>query len=82
MPAQLISQPNPPPDPSLLPDSILDYAVKLDATNYLPPQELEAIQQFRRAADYIAAGLFLALYPSRRANSLHSHDFLKRQCIA
>lgn len=56
MPAQLLFQPNPPPDPSQLPDSILDYGVKLDLTNYLPAEELNAIKQFRRAADYIAAG--------------------------
>ena len=77
MPAQLISQPNPPPDPSLLSDSVLDYAVKLNTANYLPPKELKAIQQFRRAANYIAAGMLLAFYASRRANPLHSHDFLK-----
>jgi len=71
MPAQLISQPNPPPDPSLLPNSVLDYAVKVDTSNYLPPKELKAIQQFRRAADYIAAGILLALYASRRAKPLN-----------
>lgn len=56
MPAQFISQPNPPPDPSLLPDTVLDYAVKLDTSNFLSPDELNAVQHFRRAADYIAAG--------------------------
>ncbi|KDR79038.1 hypothetical protein GALMADRAFT_244780 [Galerina marginata CBS 339.88] len=57
MPAQLISQPNPPPDPSLLPDSVLDYAVKLNTKDFLAPDELEGIQLFRRAADYIAAAM-------------------------
>ncbi|KDR79037.1 hypothetical protein GALMADRAFT_278272 [Galerina marginata CBS 339.88] len=57
MPAQIIFQPNPPPDPSRLPDSVLDYAVKLGTKNFLPEDELEAIRQFRRAADYIAAAM-------------------------
>ncbi|KAF9474319.1 phosphoketolase [Pholiota conissans] len=57
MPAQIISQPNPPPDPSLLPESILDYAVVLDTKDYLSPAELESINLFRRAADYIAAAM-------------------------
>jgi xylulose-5-phosphate/fructose-6-phosphate phosphoketolase len=56
MPGQLLSQPNPPPDPSLLPDSVLDYAVKLDTTDFLSKDEHRAIHLFRRAADYIAAG--------------------------
>jgi xylulose-5-phosphate/fructose-6-phosphate phosphoketolase len=76
MPAQLVSQPNPRPDPSLLPDSVLDYAIKLDTTNYLLPYELEAIRQFRRAADYIAAGMLLGLHTSRRANLLTAMIFL------
>ena len=64
MPGQLLFQPNPPPDPSQLPESILEYSVKLDLTNVLSNEELSAIKQFRRAADYIAAGpplLFLSL---------------------
>ncbi len=56
MPGQLLYQPNPPPDPSQLPDSILDYSIKLDLTNVLSKEELSALKQFRRAADYIAAG--------------------------
>lgn len=65
MPAQQISQPNPPPDPSLLPDSILDYAVELDTKDYLSSEELDGIRKFRRAADYIAAGQpsYLLLIP-------------------
>ncbi|OBZ72463.1 putative phosphoketolase [Grifola frondosa] len=46
MPGQLLFQPNPPPDPSQLPDSILDYRVQLKIKG-----------QFRRAADYIAAAM-------------------------
>ena len=47
---------NPPPDPSQLPDNILAW--KKDLTlNVLSPEELQAIQEFRKAADYIAAGV-------------------------
>lgn len=57
MPGQEIARPNPPPDPSLLPDSILQYGVQLKNPNVLSNDELEAMQSFRRAADYIAAGM-------------------------
>ncbi len=56
MPGQVLFQPNPLPDPSQLPDAFLDFSVKLDTHNYLPADELKAVQKFRRAADYIAAG--------------------------
>lgn len=57
MPGQLISQPNPPPDPSLLPDSLLEYRVQLDTNGILSPDDLEAVIQFKRAANYIAAAM-------------------------
>ncbi|KAF9048473.1 phosphoketolase [Panaeolus papilionaceus] len=57
MPAQRISQPNPPADPSLLPDDVLNLAVQLNTTDYLSEDELRAIQDFRKAADYIAAAM-------------------------
>lgn len=58
MPGQVLYTADPPPDPSLLPDSVLDLSVKLDTKDYLPQDELNAIKTFRRAADYIAAGVF------------------------
>lgn len=61
MPGQELFQPNPPADPSQLPDSILEYSVKLNTKDYLKPDELKNIQMFRRAADYIAAGKYLTL---------------------
>ena len=65
MPGQEIARPNPPPDPSLLPDSILQYGVQLKNPNVLSNDELEAMQSFRRAADYIAAGMwYLNTYSS------------------
>lgn len=66
MPAQLISQANPQPDPSLLPDTVLDYATVVDTKDFLAPEELESILFFRRAADYIAA----CVYP-------YCHDVLR-----
>jgi xylulose-5-phosphate/fructose-6-phosphate phosphoketolase len=58
MPGQILLQANPPADPSQLPDSMLQFSVQLDTKNYLPTEELKSIQMFRRAADYIAAGMF------------------------
>ena len=52
-------QPNPPADPSLLPDSILNYGVKLNTKDFLPTHEHTAVQLFRRAADYITAGVHI-----------------------
>ncbi|KAG2058603.1 D-xylulose 5-phosphate/D-fructose 6-phosphate phosphoketolase [Suillus hirtellus] len=59
MPGQIISQPNPPPGPSHLPESIRDDAVtnELDTSKFLTMPELHAIQKFRRAAHYIAAAM-------------------------
>lgn len=59
MPGQELSQPNPPPDPSTLSNDILAQAVKLDFANFLSNDDLQSIQAFRRAANYIAAGMSL-----------------------
>jgi len=56
MPGQQIAEANPPPDASLLPDSLLDYGVQLENKHVLSKHELNAIHKFRRAADYVAAG--------------------------
>ncbi|PPQ96252.1 hypothetical protein CVT26_005579 [Gymnopilus dilepis] len=80
MPAQLISQPNPPPDPSLLPDAILDYAVKLDTRNFLSPEELAGIQHFRRAADYIAAAMIF-LNDNVLLEDKLTHDHIKSRLL-
>ena len=57
MPAQELAQPNPPPDPSQLQDAILDWSVKLQTKDFLSSDELQSVRAFRRAADYIAAGV-------------------------
>ena len=56
MPGQLLFQPNPPPDPSQLPNEILDFRVQLNTKNVLTDDELRCVRAFRAAADYIAAG--------------------------
>ncbi|KAH8111230.1 phosphoketolase [Phellopilus nigrolimitatus] len=56
MPAQLLSQPNPPPDASLLPTSLSALKVELDL-DVLSPGEVDDIKSFRRAADYVAAAM-------------------------
>ena len=67
MPEQIIYVPNPPPDPSLLPDDILVYKKELNHKGFLTPKERSSIVQFRRAADYIAAGASpIFRLPSRR----------------
>jgi len=61
MPGQHLAQANPAPDPSLIPDSMLLYTVKLNTKDYLPKNELNALQMFRRAGNYVAAGGLLPL---------------------
>ena len=79
MPGQQIAQANPPPDASLLPDSLLDFGVQLDNKDVLSKHELAAIHKFRRAADYIAAGEHSGneleeLQPRAECSTI-SHDF-------
>ncbi|EIN09769.1 phosphoketolase [Punctularia strigosozonata HHB-11173 SS5] len=56
---QEISEPNPPPDASHLPDALLKLRIDLDDAKktVLTDAELYALQKFRRAADYIAAAM-------------------------
>lgn len=55
MPAQELLQANPPADASQISDEILKFRVDIPK-DVLSPTELKNIQDFRRAADYIAAG--------------------------
>ncbi|KIJ62782.1 hypothetical protein HYDPIDRAFT_41494 [Hydnomerulius pinastri MD-312] len=57
MAAQCIDQPNPPPDPSQLPDSMLDYRVQTGTGYVISASELDSVRKFRRAANYIAAAM-------------------------
>ena len=49
--------PNPPPGPSGIPDGISQLAVQLNTKDFLSPEDLHSVQLFRRAANYIAAGM-------------------------
>ncbi|KAK9449429.1 XFP N-terminal domain-containing protein [Limtongia smithiae] len=48
---------NPPPVPSLLPDTVLDLGVKLEYTDYLPMSERAALVKFQALANYIASAM-------------------------
>lgn len=51
-------KPNPPPDRSQLPDSVLDLRVKLDnIEGSLTKEECDAIDAFRRAANYMSTAM-------------------------
>ena len=60
MPAQLLSTPNPPPGASQLPPAVDELQVKLKL-DVLSKDEVNDLQAFRRAADYIAAGTLFAI---------------------
>lgn len=55
MPGEVIDRPNPQPLPSNIPEDVLSLAVKLDKTK-LDESTYNGLQEFRRAANYIAAG--------------------------
>ncbi|KAF9533738.1 phosphoketolase [Crepidotus variabilis] len=80
MPAQIIAQPNPPADPSLISDSILESAVQLKIKDFLPQDELKAVQEFRRAADYIAAAMIF-LNDNVLLEQKTTHDNIKPRLL-
>jgi xylulose-5-phosphate/fructose-6-phosphate phosphoketolase len=55
-----IDEPNPRALPSHIPDSANDLIVRLKLED-VPRNDLELLQQARRAADYIAAGLSISI---------------------
>ena len=55
MPGEVIDRPNPQPLPSNVDDSVLSLAVKIEKTK-LDEGDYAGLQNFRRAANYIAAG--------------------------
>jgi len=56
MPGEVIDRPNPQPIPSNVPDDALSLVVKLEKTK-LDEDTYSALQLFRRAANYITAGM-------------------------
>ena len=80
MPGEEIDRPNPQPLPSHIDDNVLSLAVKLDKTK-LDESTYTGLSEFRRAANYIAAGqyqlelehvIWLIAFPT-------SHDIPGRQ---
>ncbi|KIK98673.1 hypothetical protein PAXRUDRAFT_823582 [Paxillus rubicundulus Ve08.2h10] len=57
MPGQRISQPNPPPDPSHLPDSVLECCAQTGTKPVLSNDELASLRKFKQAANYITAAM-------------------------
>ena len=55
MPGEIIDRPNPQPLPSKLPEEVLQLSVKLDKVK-LSEDVYKSLTEFRRAANYIAAG--------------------------
>jgi xylulose-5-phosphate/fructose-6-phosphate phosphoketolase len=56
MPGEEIDRPNPKPLDSSLPDSVLSLSVKLEKL-HISDNDLQALQDFRRASNYIAAAM-------------------------
>ena len=50
-------KPNPPPDPSMLPDSLLELCVRPDPTGVLTADERKALSLFQRMGNYMAAAM-------------------------
>ena len=80
MPGEEIDRPNPQPLPSHIHDHVLQLAVKLDKTKLDEPT-YTGLQEFRRAANYIAAGHspIPSKFMVRHANNwFGSYDLFKR----
>lgn len=59
MPAEILDRSNPQPLPSNVPDEVIDLlSVKLDKIR-ISDNDLKALQEFRRASNYIAAGMLI-----------------------
>jgi xylulose-5-phosphate/fructose-6-phosphate phosphoketolase len=55
MPGEVIDRPNPKPLDSNVPDSVLSLLVKLEKLQ-ISENDIQALQDVRRASNYIAAG--------------------------
>lgn len=74
MPGEEIDRPNPQPLPSQIDDHVLQLAVHLDKNKTkLDKSTRLGLQQFRRAADYIAAGE--PLTPSLKSRAMLRLDW-------
>lgn len=55
MPGEEIDRPNPQPLASSVPDEVLSLSVKLEKLQ-MSQVDIQALEEFRRASNYIAAG--------------------------
>ena len=83
MPGEVIDRPNPQPLASHIDDTVLSLAVSLEKAK-LDASTASGLQEFRRAANYIAAGTAAPEAASDLSQWLTwtfaSHDLLARQC--
>lgn len=56
MPGEVIDRPNPKALPSHIPENVLELAVKLEKLD-ISDADLKGLEEFRRASNYIAAGM-------------------------
>ena len=80
MPGEVIDQPNPPPLPSHLPETILDLAVKIDKTS-LDENVAESLKDFQQAACYIAGGMPFIVWRDEAPLILISYDLSTGQRV-
>ena len=64
MPGEVIDRPNPQFLASQIPNNVLGLAVKLEKVA-LSDADLKGLEEFRRASNYIAAGMFPKKGPAR-----------------
>lgn len=83
MPGEVISEPNPQPLPSHLPDYLEQLSVKLDHEK-LDEKACDALLKFRRAACYIAAGkraIVFYIYSNCATNLMIAMIFLQENTL-
>ena len=77
MPGEIIDIPNPPPAPSNVPDHVSQLLVKLDKP-ILSEETNQALQKYRRAANYIAAAMIFLQDNAYIKRDIKSEDIKPR----
>ncbi|KAK6529966.1 hypothetical protein TWF281_009116 [Arthrobotrys megalospora] len=75
---QFINQPNPPAEKSHIPDDILGLTIAPNQKNALSDEHRDAIQKFRRTADYLAAAMIFLQDNILLQNDLQPDDIRSR----
>ncbi len=76
MPREVIDRPNPKALDSLIPEDVLSLSVQLEKIR-LSDADLKGLEDFRRASNYIAAGMAQIWNPSLCHTDWHSYDFFE-----